>query len=40
MKRGSIITVALEGCFDKARPALAIQSDLFARHPSVAVMAL
>ncbi|MGF7190646.1 mRNA interferase MazF [Robbsia andropogonis] len=40
MKRGSIVTIALQGDFGKARPALVIQSDLFAQHPSVAVMAL
>jgi mRNA interferase MazF len=38
MKRGSIVTVAVQGDFGKPRPALVIQSDLFAQHPSIAVL--
>lgn len=38
MKRGSIVTVALQGDFGKGRPALVVQSDLFAGHPSVSVL--
>ncbi|MPV57093.1 MazF/PemK family toxin [Burkholderia sp. HI2761] len=38
MKRGSIVTVALQGDFGKARPALVVQTDLFADHPSVALL--
>ncbi|MCY0386749.1 type II toxin-antitoxin system PemK/MazF family toxin [Robbsia sp. Bb-Pol-6] len=38
MKRGSIVTVALQGDFGKGRPALVVQSDLFATHPSVTVL--
>ena len=38
MKRGSIVTVALQGDFVKGRPALVVQSDLFAGHPSVSVL--
>ncbi len=38
MKRGDIVTVALPGAYGKPRPALVIQSDLFAEHPSVAIL--
>ena len=38
MKRGDIVTIALSGDYGKARPALVIQSDLFAEHPSVTVL--
>lgn len=38
MKRGSIVTVALQGDFGKVRPALVVQSDLFADHPTVSVL--
>ena len=35
MRRGDLVTVALQGAYGKPRPALVIQSDLFADHPSV-----
>ena len=35
MKRGDIVTVATPGDYGKPRPALVIQSDFFAEHPSV-----
>jgi mRNA interferase MazF len=38
MKRGSIVTVAIQGDFGKGRPALVVQSDLFVGHPSVSVL--
>lgn len=38
MRRGCLITVALQGDLGKPRPALIIQSDLFASHPSVVVL--
>jgi mRNA interferase MazF len=38
MKRGDLITVALPGDYAKPRPALVIQSDLFAEHPSVTIL--
>jgi len=38
MKRGDLIPVILAGAYGKPRPALVIQSDLFARHPSVTVL--
>ena len=36
--RGDLVTVALPGDYGKPRPALVIQSDLFAEHPSVTVL--
>jgi mRNA interferase MazF len=38
MKRGDLVTVALQGDLGKPRPALVIQSNLFSDHPSVAVL--
>ncbi len=39
MKRGEIVTIAIQGDFGKPRPALVIQSDLFnATHATVTVM--
>lgn len=38
MKRGDVVTIALQGDFGKPRPALVIQSDLFASHPSTTVL--
>jgi len=38
VKRGDLVTVALQGDYGKPRPALVIQSDLFAEHPSVTVL--
>jgi mRNA interferase MazF len=38
MRRGDLITVALQGDLGKPRPALVVQSDLFDEHPSVAVL--
>ena len=35
MKRGDLVTIALQG---EPRPALVIQSDFFAAHPSVTVL--
>jgi len=36
--RGDLIVIALQGDVGKPRPALVIQSDLFAEHPSVTVL--
>jgi mRNA interferase MazF len=33
VRRGDLVTVALPGDYGKPRPALVIQSDLFAEHP-------
>ncbi|MDG5494483.1 type II toxin-antitoxin system PemK/MazF family toxin [Niveispirillum sp. BGYR6] len=38
MRRGDIVIVALQGDFGKPRPALVIQSDLFAEHPTVTIL--
>lgn len=38
MKRGDLIPVVLAGAYGKPRPALVIQSDLFARIPSVTIL--
>jgi len=38
MKRGDLVTVALQGAYGKPRPALVIQSDLFSTHPSITVL--
>ncbi len=38
IRRGDLVTVALQGDYGKPRPALVIQSDLFAEHPSVTVL--
>jgi len=38
MRRGDLVTVALQGDLGKPRPALIIQSDLFDAHPSVAIL--
>jgi mRNA interferase MazF len=37
-RSGDIVTVALQGDLGKPRPALVMQSDLFAEHPSVTVL--
>jgi mRNA interferase MazF len=38
MRRGDLVTVAIQGAYGKPRPALVIQSDLFAEHPSVTIL--
>lgn len=38
MKRGDLVPVVLAGTYGKPRSALVIQSDLFARHPSVTIL--
>jgi mRNA interferase MazF len=38
MRRGDLVTIALQGDFGKPRPALIIQSDLFNAHPSVTIL--
>ena len=38
MRRGDLVTIALPGAYGKPRPALVIQSDLFAEHPSVIIL--
>lgn len=38
MRRGDLVTIALQGTDGKPRPALVIQSDLFDEHPSVTIL--
>lgn len=38
MRRGDLVTVALQGDLGKPRPALVVQSDLFDIHPSVTLL--
>jgi len=38
VRRGDLVTVALQGDLGKPRPALVIQSDLFDAHPTVAIL--
>lgn len=38
MRRGDLVTIALQGDYGKPRPALVIQSDFFDRHPSVTIL--
>ena len=38
MRRGDLVTIALQGPYGKPRPALVVQSDLFDEHPSVTVL--
>jgi mRNA interferase MazF len=40
MKRGDLVTVAMQGDFGKPRPALIIQSNFFSEHPTVTVLSL
>lgn len=40
MRRGDLVTVAMQGDYGKPRPALVIQSNLFADHPSVTILPL
>ncbi len=38
MIRGDFVTIAMQGDFDKPRPALVIQSDQFNEHATVTVL--
>ena len=38
MRRGDLVTVALPRDFGKPRPAVVVQSDLFANHATVTVL--
>ncbi len=40
MKRGDLVTVATSGDYGKPRPALIVQADAYAEHPSVTVLPL
>ncbi len=38
MRRGDLVSVALQGDYGKPRPALVVQSDLFDEHPSATIL--
>ncbi len=38
MKRGDLVTIAVQGDYGKPRPALVIQANLFSEHASVTVL--
>ena len=38
MRRGDLVTIALQGDYGKPRPALIIQADSFSEHPSTTVL--
>ncbi|MBR1895540.1 MAG: type II toxin-antitoxin system PemK/MazF family toxin [Pyramidobacter sp.] len=40
MRRGDLVTVAIQGDYGKPRPALVIQSDTLMDHPSITVLPL
>lgn len=40
MKRGDLVTVATSGDYGKPRPALIVQADAYAGHPSLTVLPL
>ncbi len=40
MQRGDVVTVAVQGDLGKPRPALVVQSDWFAQHPTVTLLPL
>ena len=38
MKRGEFVTIGLQGDHGNPRPALVVQSDYFAEHPSIVLL--
>jgi len=40
VKRGDLVTVVSSGDYGKPRPALIVQADLYAEHPSLTVLPL
>ena len=40
MRRGDLVTVVTSGDYGKPRPALIVQADVHAQHPSVTVLPL
>lgn len=38
MRRGDLVTIAMQGDFGKPRPALVVQADAFKEHTSVTVL--
>jgi mRNA interferase MazF len=37
MRRGSLVTIAVQGDYGKPRPAVVIQSDNFAEYPLISL---
>lgn len=40
MRRGDLVTVATSGDYGKPRPALIVEADAYAEHPSITVLPL
>jgi mRNA interferase MazF len=40
VRRGDLVTIAVSGDYGKPRPALIVQADTYAGHPSVTVLPL
>jgi mRNA interferase MazF len=40
VRRGDLVTVATSGDYGKPRPALIVQADAYAEHPSITVLPL
>ena len=40
MRRGDLVTIASPGDYGKPRPALVVQADAWAEHPSITVLPL
>ena len=38
MKRGDLVTIALQGDYGKPRTAVVVQSDYFSEHPSLTIL--
>lgn len=38
MRRGDLVTIAMQGADGNLGPALIIQSDLFDKHPSITIL--
>jgi mRNA interferase MazF len=40
VRRGDLVTVATSGDYGKPRPALIVEADAYAEHPSITVLPL
>lgn len=38
MKRGDLVTIALQGDYGEPRPAVVVQADFFSEHPSLTIL--
>ncbi|NTW69850.1 MAG: type II toxin-antitoxin system PemK/MazF family toxin [Chlorobiaceae bacterium] len=38
MKRGDLVTIALQDYYGKPRPAVVVQADFFSEHPSLTIL--